>query len=71
MKPGGHIIIATFAEDGPTRCSGLPVVRYAPEDLQSEFGESFTLVSHQKEAHQTPSGSVQQFGYSCFRKLRP
>ncbi len=71
VKPGGHVIIATFAEDGPTRCSGLPVVRYGAEALQAEFGESFALVSHEREAHLTPSGSVQQFGYSWFRKLKP
>ncbi len=68
LKPGGHIIIATFAEDGPERCSGLPVVRYTPEELQAELGSRFSLVSSQKEAHHTPSGSVQQFVYCYFRK---
>ena len=68
VKPGGHVIVATFAEDGPTRCSGLPVMRYSPEELHAEFGESFTLVQHEKASHQTPSGSVQQFTYCYCRK---
>ena len=69
VKPGGHVIVATFAEDGPSRCSGLPVVRYRPDELHAEFGESFVLVQHEKEAHVTPLGTVQQFVYCYCRKL--
>ncbi len=69
VKPGGHVIVATFAEDGPSQCSGLPVVRYRAHDLHAEFGEPFTLVHHEKEAHSTPSGKVQQFVYCYCRKL--
>ncbi len=69
VKPGGHVIVATFAEDGPTECSGLPVVRYSADALHSEFGEPFSLLRHEKEAHQTPFGSVQQFVYCYCRKL--
>jgi ubiquinone/menaquinone biosynthesis C-methylase UbiE len=65
VKPGGHVIVATFADDGPLQCSGLPVMRYAPEGLHAEFGEPFTLVAHQREAHTTPFGTVQQFVY-CY-----
>ena len=67
VKPGGHVIIATFAEDGPTRCSGLPVMRYTAKELHAELGGSFALVGHAKEAHRTPSGAIQQFTYCCFR----
>jgi len=65
IKPGGHVIVATFADDGPLQCSGLPVMRYAPEGLHAEFGAPFTLVAHQREAHTTPFGTVQQFVY-CY-----
>jgi len=68
VRPGGHVIIATFAEDGPEKCSGLPVVRYQPESLHAEFGDAFLLVGHEKEAHHTPSGAVQQFVYCYCRK---
>ncbi len=68
VRPGGHVIVATFAEDGPEKCSGLPVMRYQPETLHDEFGEAFLLVGHEKEAHRTPSGTVQQFVYCYCRK---
>lgn len=68
VRLSGHVIIATFAEDGPEKCSGLPVQRYRPETLHAEFGDDFSLIEHQKEAHHTPSGLVQQFIYCHFRK---
>jgi len=68
VRPNGHVIIATFAEDGPEKCSGLPVMRYKPESLHSEFGDAFLLVKHEKEAHHTPFGTVQQFVYCYCRK---
>jgi SAM-dependent methyltransferase len=68
VKPGGHVIVATFAEDGPTQCSGLPVMRYNAEGLHAEFGSPFTLLQHEKEEHHTPSGTVQKFLYCYCRK---
>lgn len=67
VKPGGLVIVATFAEDGPTQCSGLPVMRYSADGLHAQFGDMFELLGHEKEAHRTPSGNDQQFVY-CFCK---
>lgn len=69
VKPGGHVIVATFAEDGPEKCSGLPVMRYRPDELHDQFGEAFTLLGHRKEEHHTPSGNVQQFVYCYCRRI--
>lgn len=69
VKPGGHVIVATFAEDGPLQCSGLPVMRYNSDELHAEFGEPFTLVHHEKESHQTPFGTAQQFTYCYCHKV--
>lgn len=69
VKPGGHVIVATFAEDGPEKCSGLPVVRYSADGLHDEFGAAFTLLNQRNEEHHTPSGSVQQFIYCYCRRL--
>lgn len=66
VKPGGHVIIATFAEDGPQQCSGLPVRRYSAAELQAELGEHLALVAHERELHHTPSGGTQQFTYTIF-----
>ena len=67
VKPGGHVIVATFAPDGPEQCSGLPVVRYDPNQLHNEFGPEFELLEHASEEHKTPWGSVQHFVYCHFR----
>ena len=69
VKPGGHVIVATFAEDGPLQCSGLPVMRYNADELHAQFGEPFSLVHHEKESHQTPFGTAQQFTYCYCRKM--
>ncbi|HEV8255641.1 MAG TPA: class I SAM-dependent methyltransferase [Casimicrobiaceae bacterium] len=65
VKPGGHVIVATFGPEGPTTCSGLNIVRYDPDTLHGEFGASFQLVKHHTELHRTPTGSMQQFIY-CY-----
>jgi 2-polyprenyl-3-methyl-5-hydroxy-6-metoxy-1,4-benzoquinol methylase len=68
IKSDGFVIIATFAEDGPTQCSGLPVSRYSAKGLNSVFGEYFELLGHKKETHHTPGGNEQKFTYCFFRK---
>jgi SAM-dependent methyltransferase len=66
LKPGGSAIIATFALDGPEKCSGLPVVRYSPETLGSELGDGFVLVDSCHHIHATPWATTQGFQYSRF-----
>ena len=69
LKPAGHVVIATFAEDGPTQCSGLPVMRYRADQLAAELGSAFDLIQHQQAAHHTPFGTTQQFTWCLFRKI--
>lgn len=68
VRKGGHVIVATFAPDGPERCSGLEVMRYSPESLHSEFGEDFEVVDSTRETHHTPFGTEQKFIYCYCRK---
>lgn len=68
VKVGGHVIVSTFGLEGPTKCSGLDVVRYDAESLHREFGIHFHLIDSVKELHQTPFGTVQQFLY-CHCRL--
>jgi len=68
VKPGGHVIVATFAEDGPEKCSGLPVMRYSADGLHAEFGAPFTLLQQARELHHTPFGTDQKFIYCLCRK---
>lgn len=67
LRPGGYAVIATFAEDGPTRCSGLDVVRYSGNALHAVFGEGFVLERSEREVHTTPSGATQAFTYCVCR----
>ena len=67
VKPGGHVIVSTFGPEGPTKCSGLEVVRYDADSLHNEFGARFRLVESSKELHQTPFGTTQQFLYCLCR----
>jgi ubiquinone/menaquinone biosynthesis C-methylase UbiE len=68
LQSGGHLILATFAHDGPMKCSGLNVVRYSTETITAEVGEEFELVESQSEFHKTPFNTEQKFLYSWFRK---
>lgn len=69
VKPGGHAIIATFALDGPQRCSGLPVRRSSPADLEELFADDFTMVSAADDLHRSPSGIEQRFIRVTLRRL--
>lgn len=68
LKPGGHTIIATFAPDGPEKCSGLPVMRYDFDSLAQTLGPAFQLISTRRHEHITPWGTPQAFQFSVFRR---
>ena len=65
---GATVIMATFAPDGPEKCSGLPVQRYDPESLARRLGAAFTLSGQARETHVTPWGSDQRFSYAVFKR---
>ncbi len=68
LPAGGIAILASFAPDGPERCSGLPVMRYSSENLARELGPAFALEAARLEEHLTPAGRVQKFQFSRFRR---
>ena len=70
VRPGGHIVLATFALGGPPTCSGLPVMRYSCESLCQALGSGFTLLEVQDEPHVTPSSAVEPFIYCHWVKDR-
>lgn len=63
VKPGGHVIVASFGVNGPEKCSGLQVVRYTPESMHAQFGCRFRMLRSLEEIHNTPSGAQQEFVY--------
>ena len=68
LKPGGHAIIATFAADGPEKCSGLPVYRTDAAGVAKQLGEVFMLVESRRHDHVTPGKSSQRFQFSVFQR---
>jgi SAM-dependent methyltransferase len=68
LRPGGHLVIATFGPQGPTRCSGLPVNRYSDDGLWQSLGDDFALISSRLDVHRTPSGASQQFLYAHLQR---
>ncbi len=74
VRPGGFVILATFAPDGPERCSNLPVARYDAAGLLAAIGagprpsDRFEPISDGREVHTTPKGSPQAFTYVVVRR---
>lgn len=68
LATDGHVIIATFAPDGPEKCSGLPVQRHDSASLAAELGPEFALIETRSETHHTPWASTQAFQFSLFRR---
>ena len=68
VRSGGHVILGTFAPDGPERCSGLPIMRYDAGILGTILGTDFELVDSRRHDHTTPWGAVQRFQFSTFRR---
>ncbi|MEQ1828782.1 MAG: class I SAM-dependent methyltransferase [Pirellula sp.] len=66
---GGYILVATFAPDGPEKCSGLPVCRYSVDGLETVLGKGFKLVTNNQFGHVTPTGKTQQFTLAAFQKI--
>ena len=70
VELGGRAIIATFAPDGPERCSGLAVQRYEPEELARQLGPSWRLAGQERHVHVTPMGIEQRYVYSVLSRAR-
>lgn len=68
VRPGGYAVIGGFANDGPEKCSGLPVTRRDAVDIAKLFGAAFTLIDQRHELHKTPGGAPQSFAYALLRR---
>jgi 2-polyprenyl-3-methyl-5-hydroxy-6-metoxy-1,4-benzoquinol methylase len=68
VKPGGYVVMGTFSETGPTKCSGIEIRQYSINDMQQLFADGFTTMSCKNIDHETPSGGKQNFTFCSFRK---
>lgn len=69
LETHGVVVLGTFAADGPEYCSGLPVARYAPDDLVAMLGTGFERLDERYERHTTPAGVVQPFTWIAVRAV--
>ncbi len=69
LRDDGFCVIATFDENGPLSCSGLPVVRYSIEELEEQFSDEFQLLTSLRDDHKTPAGRTQSFVFALFQKI--
>ena len=68
---GGHVVLGTFAPDGPNQCSGLPVLRYGAQELQAYLSDDYFCVFETRDDHVTPRASVQPFTWAAFERREP
>jgi ubiquinone/menaquinone biosynthesis C-methylase UbiE len=68
VRRGGHAVIATFAPDGPTRCSGIDVTRHDAASIGALLGPDFELLAEDRETHVTPGGAEQRFAWAMLRR---
>lgn len=69
VRSGGHLVMATFANDGPEQCSGLPTMRYSADELATTFSPAFEMVSSQRHEHVTPWNTTQPFTWVVLRRM--
>jgi len=69
IMPGGFVIIAAFAMNGATMCSGLPVQRHSVESLSEFLGVGFKLIESVDYTYHMPSGDLRPYVYTRFQKI--
>ena len=69
LPAGGYLIVGTFSEEGPGKCSGIEISRYSQAQLSHRFGKDFETQYCQRTDHQTPSGKLQNFSFCSFQRL--
>jgi hypothetical protein len=69
IEIGGYLILATFALDGPTQCSGLNICQYDAAGLADQFSRGFVLTQAETEKHLTPSGGTQSFTWAVLQRV--
>lgn len=68
LKSGGYFILGTFSENGPSKCSGIEVKKYASDEMKQLFEKDFEIVRLENLDHKTPWDAVQNFTFGLFRK---
>ena len=68
ISPNGFLVLGTFSESGPTKCSGLEIKQYTETSMSDKFNENFDRVRCVREEHATPFNTMQSFQFCSFRR---
>ena len=68
VAPEGALILSTFSENGPTKCSGLPIQQYSETTLSARVETFFTKIKCVIVDHITPFETVQNFVFCSFKR---
>ncbi len=71
INPGGYLIIGTFSENGPEKCSGLPIRQYSEKTMHAVLQAFFKKIKCLTVEHLTPSQKIQEFIFCSFKRLNP
>jgi SAM-dependent methyltransferase len=68
IKPGGYLVIGTFSEEGPKKCSGIEITQYTEKSMVEKFGKYFKVLKCIKVNHVTPFNTTQNFIFCSFKR---
>ena len=68
IRPNGYLILGTFSETGPEKCSGLEIKQYSELSMSSRFEPKFERIKCITENHKTPFNTIQSFLFCSFRR---
>lgn len=63
------MVVGTFSDSGPLKCSGLEIKQYSKEELAQRFSTNFKKIKCVDETHTTPFSTNQNFTFCSFQKL--
>lgn len=69
VKKGGYVVMGTFSEKGPEKCSGIVIKQYSLHEMSQLLQENFETLQCDNVDHITPTGAIQNFTFCSFRKL--
>lgn len=69
INQNGYLILGTFSENGPKKCSGLEIQQYSEATMSYRFENGFERIKCITEEHQTPFNTTQNFLFCSFKKI--
>jgi SAM-dependent methyltransferase len=68
LNENGALIIGTFSENGPLKCSGIEIKQYSEVSLATCFIANFNKTKAVNYNHPTPFNTTQNFVFCSFKR---